>query len=147
MNDVKELTIFDYLNQVFIKKEDIMKEGDKFPFYMIQRWGSMHSTKMTLFLNECCNPKYKSISGSGLEYDFLKSITPKLNSVRWEYIKKNKTKEKIKGEKRITDEMYGLVAKKLEISIKDVKLIEEHDSELFSRLMKDTELLKGKKLE
>jgi NACalpha-BTF3-like transcription factor len=145
--DVKELTIFDHLNNVFVtKNKNAVRDVDVFPFYMIQRWGSMHSIQMTLLLNKLCNDKYKALHDSKMEYDFLRIITPKLKKANWKYIKKNDKEKKVKVKEKYSSDDVSLVAKKLEMSSKDAKLLLDNDYETFKRLILDTEILKGKKI-
>lgn len=147
MNELKELTIFDYLEQVFItKKNNIINDGDNFPYYMIQRWGTMHSPQLALLLNQWCNPYYRSMEDSRMQYDFVKSITPKLKNSKWKYIKKTE-REKTKEKQKYTKEDIGTLCKYLEMSRKDVLLLLENDWETFSKLIEGTQILKGRKLE
>lgn len=147
MIDVKEQTIFDHLNNVFVMKSaDKVAETDSFPFYMIQRWGSMHSTKMALLLNEYVNNHYKALVDSKMEYDYIKTVVPRLKSSKFRYIKK---KEKTKVEKKkgtFTKEDVSLLCKVLSLSKRDISEIIMNSPDELEKILNNTEVLKGKKI-
>lgn len=147
MIDVKELTIFDHLHNVFVTKiENRVSQSDSFPFYMIQRWGSMHSSAMTLILNESVNCRYKAMLDSKMEYDLLRLATPRLKSSKFKYIKK-KEKEKVsKKAKDFTKEDISLLCKILESSEKDILLMIQFSGDEMKKIINNTEVLKGKKI-
>ena len=144
--NVKELTLFDYLHSTFVSKKDSdISEMDSYPFYMMQRWGSMHSSNMTLLLNEYVNPTYSSMEDSRMQFQLISSATPKLKSTNWKYIKKKEKKEKVKKE-GLTEENKVLLCKMLEMSRKDLDLIIQHNPKDVEKMIHNTEVLKGKKI-
>lgn len=145
MIDVKEHTIFDHLGNVFVSKRNgLIREGDAFPFYMIQRWGSMHSAAMTLFLNDTVNINYKALEDPRMQYDFICAVTPKLKSSKWKYVKKSEKKEAVK--KDFTNDEIKQLGVKLELSERDIRTMMEFDSKSLHELLEGTEVRKGRKI-
>lgn len=147
MIEVKEHTIFDHLHNVFVSKfNNMVKKSDSFPFYMMQRWGSMHSTNMALLLNEHVNPRYRAMLDSKMEYDYLKTVTPKLKTSKFKYYKKQEKEKLAKKANEFSDEDIGIICKQLELSRQDVSLMISSIPEELKKIINNTVVLKGKKI-
>jgi hypothetical protein len=129
------MTLFDVLSDVmFFKRGDqlqtIESEADVNP-YMLNRWMSMHSPKNALLVNEYNNRLWPVFQNKKDWYRFCLAIVPRNRFTKIEYIKKG-AKEK-SATKADDEKVYQMLAKNLELSVREVKsYVTEHGIDLSS---------------
>jgi hypothetical protein len=129
------MTLFDVLSDVmFFKRGDqlqtIESESDVNP-YMLNRWMSMHSPKNALLVNEYNNRLWPVFQNKKDWYRFCLAIVPRNRFTKIEYIKKG-AKEK-SATKADDEKVYQMLAKNLELSVREVKsYVTEHGIDLSS---------------
>lgn len=112
-------TIFDYLNTIlFDKSNEISIEENDFNLYMVNRWLSMYSPDMANVINETSNKYGQTLAVKEDQFKFLLNMLPKQRKKHIGYIKK---KKEIKSTKEEAIDMVTLIAKKMEISKREVE--------------------------
>jgi hypothetical protein len=98
--------------------------------YMLNRWISMHSPTSALLIN-LTNNKYWSVLQNKLDwYHFTLAVIPKNKFTKVEYIKKA-TKEKKPTAEANDDKILEILARNLEISVREVKsYIEDYNIDI-----------------
>lgn len=117
------MNIFNYIsNLLFTKKQpgikNIDQEGDYQPF-LINRWCSMLNKPTAAIINSTSNTLFQVLENKGDHYKFLHYILPRSRFTRISYIKKNKTPDPDKP-------VIKMLAKKLELSEREINLYKEH---------------------
>jgi hypothetical protein len=129
------MTLFDVLSDVmFFKRGDqlqtIESESDVNP-YMLNRWMSMHSPNTALLVNEYNNRLWSVFQNKRDWYRFCLSVVPRNRFTKIEYIKKG-AKEK-SATKADDEKVYQMLAKNLELSVREVKsYVNEHGIDISS---------------
>jgi len=122
------VTIFDCLNDIlFTKRGKLLKNVDEetdFNQYMINRWVSMYSPSMAVVINSTTNWLYSVFETKQQYYKFVSRVLPRVSFKRIHYIKKKKPEETAKEIDNIE-----LLAKRLELSKREIKSYYEHSSE------------------
>lgn len=122
------MTIFDCLNDIlFTKKNKLLKNVDEeteFNQYMINRWISMYSPNMATIINNTTNWLYSVFETKQQYYKFISRVIPKASFKRIHYIKKKKPEDTPKEIENIE-----LIAKRLELSKREIKSYYEYSSE------------------
>lgn len=122
------MTIFDHLKDVlFTKRGELLHNVDDettFNAYMINRWCSMHSPRMAILINSTCNWLYNVFETKQQYYKFVLSVLPKVPFKRIHYIKKQKNDNQEKKD----DNNIQLIAKRLELSQREIKSYYEFQS-------------------
>ena len=120
------MTIFDILNDIlFTKKGKLLQNIDDeavFNNYMINRWISMYSPNLAIVINSTTNWLYGVFETKQDYYKFINKIIPKVSRKHIAYIKK------IKLEDTEENENLKLVAKRLELSEREIKSYYEFSS-------------------
>jgi len=127
------MILFDVLSDIlFFKKGDqlqsIESEAEVSPF-MLNRWISMHSTKSATLVNATSN-RYWSVLSNKLDwYRFSLTLFPRNRYTKIEYIKKaTKESSKEKTERNEEEKIYQILARNLELSVREVKSYVEDGS-------------------
>ena len=111
-------TIFNYIDSVLFSKKKLNKlneEETEFNLYMVNRWCSMYSPDIAQIINETTN-KYKEVfTLKQDQYNFCFNILPKRKKKKIEYFKKEKIENKSE------DELIPALAKKMELSKREMK--------------------------
>ena len=109
--------MFDSINKILYKPQgsEVFVDDDKFSPFMIQRWGSMHSTPIALIINQTSNRYWSVMKNDEMWYKFFHAVIPKVQFKRINYIKKKKAETVKKKDDRIQK-----VAAHLEISTREV---------------------------
>ena len=121
-------TLFTYLNNIIhYKRVDRSVESDStYNQYMINRWVSMYSPQAAVIVNHTTNTYWSVLQSKYDHLNFISRVIPKSKIYRINYIKKSK---KDKGDE--TSEIVDFLAKKLELSKREIKYyIESHDIDL-----------------
>lgn len=128
-------TTFEHISNIINKKEDyLIKDGDEFSPYMIQRWISMISPEMAYVVNELTNSISPAMQDKQMWHDYFLTVIPKIGYKKISYIKKPKSTPP----KDVVD-----LARRLEISCREAQeLINLDASILISD--KSVEVLKKK---
>lgn len=112
------MNIFDHLNDLLFTKEknlDNVDDEQEYNQYMVNRWISMYSPNMATMINNTTNWLHPIFEEKSSHYNFLHSIIPPVKRKHIPYIKKNRV------EKESGDTNLDLIAKKLELSKREVK--------------------------
>ena len=124
------MTIFDCLNDIlFTKRGKLLQNVDEesgFNQYMINRWCSMYSPNLAIVINNTVNWLYSTFETKQQYYRFVSVVLPRVSRKRINYIKKNKS-EDIEQPEHI-----GSLAKRLEISQREIKSYYEYSSKYSS---------------
>lgn len=116
-------TIFNYIDDLLFNKKrkfiNIVNDDINFNQFMINRWASMYSPVIAKLLNNTTNRLSGCFETKEQFYKFIDSIIPKLKFKRLYYIKK------IKHNKEDDPEHVDLLAKRLELSQREIKLYYE----------------------
>lgn len=117
------MILFDVLSDVmFFKKGDqfqtIESETEVNP-YMLNRWISMHSPKCAVLVNETNNRWWSIFQNKRDWYRFNLALIPRNRFTKIEYIKKA-VKDKTTA-KSDDEQIYSMLAKNLELSVREVK--------------------------
>ena len=117
------MTLFDVLSDVmFLKRGDqfqtVENETEVAP-YMLNRWISMYSPKCAVLVNETNNRLWSVFQNKRDWYRFNLTLIPRNRFAKIEYIKKA-AKEK-STTKSDDEQIYRILAKNLEISVREVK--------------------------
>lgn len=113
------MTIFDYLNDILFTKEmNLTNADDEYEYspYMVNRWASMYSPSIAFTINNTVNWLYPIFEEKSSHYNFLHSLLPQVKRKHIPYIKKGTP-----AKKEEEDSNVKLLAKKLEISEREVK--------------------------
>lgn len=120
------MTIFDCLNDIlFTKRGKLLRNVDEendFNQYMINRWVSMYSPAMAILVNNTTNWLYSIFETKQQFYQFTSSIFPRVGRKRIHYIKK------VKKDEEDEIENLELIAKRLELSQREIKSYYEFQS-------------------
>ena len=112
-------TIFDFLNTIiFDKNNEITIEENDFNLYMVNRWLSMYSPDMANVINETSNKYGQTLAIKEDQFKFLLNMLPKQRKKHIAYIKKIKESKSTKEE---AIDITALIAKKMEISKREVE--------------------------
>lgn len=113
------MTIFDILNDVlFTKKGNTLKNVDDesaFNMFMINRWVSMYSPNMAVVINNTVNRLHSTFESKQDYYRFINKVLPKVKRKHIPYIKKTKK------DTETEDENLKIIAKRLELSQREIK--------------------------
>ena len=122
------MTIFDILNDIlFTKKGNLLKNIDEessFNNYMVNRWVSMYSPSLAIVINNTGNWLWSVFETKQDYYKFINTIIPRVSRKRIHYIKKVKPEDKPKELENVE-----LLAKRLELSQREIKSYYEYSSE------------------
>ena len=122
------MTIFDILNDIlFTKKGNLLKNVDEessFNNYMVNRWVSMYSPSLAIVINNTGNWLWSVFETKQDYYKFINTIIPRVSRKRIHYIKKVKPEDKPKELENVE-----LLAKRLELSQREIKSYYEYSSE------------------
>lgn len=122
------MTIFDSLNDIlFTKKGKLLNNVDEetdFNQYMLNRWISMYSPGMATIINSTTNWLYSVFETKQQYYKFISCVVPRVSFKRIHYIKKKKPEDTPKEIENIE-----LLAKRLELSKREIKSYYEYSSE------------------
>lgn len=122
------MTIFDILDDIlFTKKGNLLKNVDEegsFNNYMVNRWISMHSPSLAIVINNTGNWLWSIFETKQEYYKFINTIIPRVAKKRIHYIKRAKPEDKPKEIENIE-----LIAKRLELSQREIKSYYEYSSE------------------
>ena len=122
------MTIFDILNDIlFTKKGNLLKNVDEessFNNYMVNRWVSMYSPSLAIIINSTGNWLWSVFETKQDYYKFINTIIPRVSRKRIHYIKKVKPEDKPKELENVE-----LLAKRLELSQREIKSYYEYSSE------------------
>lgn len=122
------MTIFDILDDIlFTKKGNLLKNVDEegsFNNYMVNRWISMHSPSLAIVINNTGNWLWSIFETKQEYYKFINTIIPCVARKRIHYIKRAKPEDKPKEIENIE-----LIAKRLELSQREIKSYYEYSSE------------------
>ena len=114
------MTIFDYLNDILFTKRgnslQNMDEESNFNTYMLNRWISMYSPALALVINNTTNWLHGVFETKQQYYQFVSKVLPRVNRKRIHYIKKTK-----RDEPDTTDDNLSVMAKRLELSEREIK--------------------------
>ena len=114
------------MNDLLFKKRgeliDQVNEDVNFNQYMINRWSSMYSPAIAKAINETTNRIGSCFETKRQFYMFFNSLIPKLPFKRLHYIKKKKPED------TENIEHVDLIAKRLELSQREIKLYYEFQS-------------------
>jgi|APSaa5957512493_1039668.scaffolds.fasta_scaffold225065_2 hypothetical protein len=120
------MTIFDILNDIlFTKKGKLLQNVDDeaaFNNYMINRWISMYSPNLAIVINSTTNWLYSVFETKQDYYKFINKVIPKVQRKHIAYIKKKKPEETEETEN------LKLIAKRLELSEREIKSYYEFSS-------------------
>lgn len=119
-----EETIFNFIDSVLFNKRKLnsINEGEtQFNLYMVNRWCSMYSPDISQIINETANRYSQTFLNKQEQYDFIFNLYPKVKKRRIEYFKKNKERDKEEKE----DDEDILLAKSMELSVREIKLYKE----------------------
>jgi hypothetical protein len=121
------VTIFDCLNDIlFTKRGKLLQNVDEesnFNQYMINRWCSMYNPNMAILVNNTVNWLYSAFETKQQYYKFVLNVFPRLQNKRIHYIKKKKP-----DEKSTEPDNIKLLAKRLELSEREIKSYYEYSS-------------------
>lgn len=126
------MMLFDVLGDVmFFKKGDVLQsvenEGEISP-YMLNRWMSMYSPETATLVNQVNNKYWKVLENKRDWYRFNLMLLPRNRYKKIEYIKKEK---KEKTPKSDDDQIIEILARNLELSVREVKsYVAEHNIDL-----------------
>lgn len=113
------MTIFDILNDIlFTKKGKLLQNIDDesaFNMYMINRWVSMYSPGMATIINNTTNRLHSTFNTKDDYYRFINKVLPKVKRKHIPYIKK------VKRDTPEDDENLKIIAKRLELSQREIK--------------------------
>jgi hypothetical protein len=112
------MNIFDYISDIlFTKEKNLSNADDEYEYnqYMVNRWASMYSPRMATIINNTSNWLYPVLEDKSTHYEFLHSILPQVKRKHIPYIKKEKK------ESTEEDSKVELLAKKLELSKREIK--------------------------
>lgn len=127
------MILFDVLSDVmFLKKGDqfqtIESETEVNP-YMLNRWISMHSPKCALLVNATNNRWWSIFQNKRDWYRFNLTLIPRNRFTKIEYLKKA-AKEKVTT-KSNDGQIYTMLARNLELSVREVKsYVEENNIDI-----------------
>jgi hypothetical protein len=128
------VTIFDCLNDIlFTKRGKLLQNVDEessFNQYMINRWCSMYSDNMALIINNTVNWLYGAFETKQQYYKFVSVVLPRVNRKRINYIKKHKPDDED------SDDNVQLLAKRLELSQREIKSYYEFQRDCTKRAKK-----------
>jgi hypothetical protein len=113
-----EETIFNFIDSVLFNKKKLntINEGEtQFNLYMLNRWCSMYSSDIAHIVNETSNKYGKLFQTKQEQYEFLLNMLPRVKKKRINYIKK------VKEEPQKEDNELSLLAKGLEVSIRELE--------------------------
>lgn len=117
-------------NILYVKKKIDINVDDLTDYnaFSVNRWASMHSPETAWIINETYNKLWDIFETNEERYKFQMALIPKLRRKRINYIKK---KKKAKTKDPIDDrEQLKLLARSLELSQREVKLLIEHEESL-----------------
>lgn len=114
----------DIQNIINYKNNVIVKDGDNFVPYLMQRWISMISPEMAYVLNETINEVHWTMKSPQMWYDAFLTLVPKVGYQKISYIKKDKTPP---------EPDVKLYAQRMEISIKEAKDLMELDKTILNK--------------
>ena len=122
------MNIFEQLDDIVNKKQNKLAENledeSEFVPFMAQRWLSMHSPHYAEILNVSSNRAWRSLGNDKqLWYKYFISIIPRGNSKHFRYIKKASKSP----HKKIDDDIITMLAERLEVSKREIKLYIEAD--------------------
>lgn len=115
------VTIFDCINSILFNKhstDEITSEESQFNLFMVNRWLSMYSVDMATVINETSNKYAQALTTKEDQFKFLFNILPKQRHRHISYIKK---KKEAKATKEDPIDLVELIAKKMEISKREVE--------------------------
>lgn len=121
--------IFDIINDiVHYKSKNVLELNDnekEYNGYMINRWLSMYSDKYSVIINDTTNKYYNNFKTKKEQYEFLCSILPKGKIQRINYLKKDKTENKV--DKKVIE----FLSKNLQLSQREItQYIQEHNIDI-----------------
>lgn len=119
-----EATIFNYVDSILFDKhqiDDIKYTENQYNSYMTNRWCSMCTTDVVEIINTTTNKYWSVLAQRQDHYEFLLHLMPTQRRKRLSYIKK--TKEE--SSKKDDDTVIRQTARRLEISVREVKLLSQ----------------------
>lgn len=132
-----EVTIFNYVDSILFDKKYlhcIDSSENTYNAFMTNRWISMYSSEAANIVNETTNQLWSVLSSKKDHYTFLINVFPKVSKKRINYLKKSK-KEKPTQTKTSNIDLDELLAKRLEVSKREIMQLE-----LFKREIMQLEL-------
>lgn len=116
-------TIFNYVDSILFDKQhldDVKYDENQYNSYMVNRWCSMCTTDSAEIINETTNRYWSVYMQKQDHYEFLLNLMPVQRRKKLNYIKK--IKEDVDKK---TNENIQLVAKRMELSTREIKMMME----------------------